>query len=157
MKFSIANAHKSCEDLKRIYAFYVDFLTKYASHILLLCIRISIGLVFLKSGLTKIANIDNTIILFEYEYELPLISPIVGAYSSIFAELTFGAAVIAGFITRLSALPLIIMTLIIQLLVIQNPEHFIWLMQLGTLAVYGGGLLSVDGALCKFVCKNKKK
>ncbi|MBL6664312.1 MAG: DoxX family protein [Rickettsiales bacterium] len=157
MKFSIANAHKSCEDLKKFYGVYADFLTKYASHLLLLLLRISVGLVFLKSGLTKIANVDNTIILFEYEYELPLISPIVGAYSSIFAELVFGSAVIAGFVTRLSVVPLIIMTLIIQLLVVQNPEHFTWLFQLCTLAIYGGGILSVDGVLCKFLCKNKKK
>ena len=110
---------------------------------------------FWNSGLTKFASIDNTIILFEYEYELPLISPVVGAYSSIFAELVFGGAIIAGFVTRLSAIPLIIMTLIIQFLVEQNPEHFVWLFQLSTLAIYGGGFLSADGFACKFLCKKK--
>ena len=153
MKFSIANMHKSCDDLKKYYANYVDFLNKYGSHLLLLLIRISIGLVFFNSGLTKIANIDNTIILFEYEYELPFISPVVGAYSSIFAELVFGGAIIAGFATRLAAIPLIIMTLIIQFLVIQNPEHYVWLLQLATLSIYGGGILSVEAILCKFICK----
>ena len=115
MKFSIANLGKSCDDLKRYYGSYADFLGKYASHILLLLIRISIGMVFVKSGLTKLASIDNTIILFEYEYELPLISPVVGAYSSIFAELTFGAAVVAGFVTRFSAVLLIFVPLFLIL------------------------------------------
>ena len=155
MKFSMANAHKSCEDVKRFYAVYVDFLTKYASHLLLLLVRISIGLVFWKSGVTKFDNMDNAIILFEYEYDLPLISPIVGAYLAVFAELVFGGAVIAGFVTRLSVVPLMIMTLVIQFLVVQNPEHFVWLFQLATLAIYGGGIVSVDGLFCKFFCKNK--
>lgn len=155
MKFSIANARKSCDDLKRYYSTYVDFLGKYASHILLLFIRISVGYVFWDSGLTKISGIDNTIILFEYEYDLPFLSPVVGAYASIFAELVFGGAIIAGFVTRLSAIPLIIMTLIIQFLVIQNTEHFTWLFQLCTLAIYGGGFISLDGFVCKFLCKKK--
>lgn len=153
MGFSMANAHKSCDDLKRYYNFYVSFLNKYGSHLLLLTLRILVGLVFFKSGLTKVASIDNTIVLFEYEYELTLISPAIWAYSSIFAELVFGAAVIAGFITRLSALPLIIMTLVIQFLVVQNPEHYVWFLQLATLAIYGGGDISVDGVLSRFVCK----
>lgn len=154
MKFSIANAKKSSQDLCKFYQIYINFTSKYLSHFLLLAIRIYIGWIFFNSGLTKIASIDNTIILFAYEYNLPFISPELGAYLSIFAELVFGASVILGFLTKLTALPLAIMTVIIQSLVFQNEQHFYWLFSLLTLVVYGGGLISLDGIISK-ICTRK--
>jgi len=152
MKLSVENAKKSIADLQGFYEKYINFLTKYVVHLLLLAIRVHIGWIFFNSGLTKIANIDNTIILFAYEYSLPFIKPELGAYLSIFNELVFGGAIIIGLLTRLVALPLIGMTLVIQFLVIQNPEHYYWLFLLSTLAIYGGGKLSAEGLACKF-CK----
>jgi putative oxidoreductase len=112
-------------------------------------------LVFVKSGLTKISNIDQTINLFAYEYNLPLLMPKFAAVSSIIFELGCGFAVIFGLLTRISVLPLIAMTLIIQLLVFQNQEHFYWLFLLTTLAIYGAGKISIDAAANYFCSKNK--
>ncbi len=143
---------KLCETTKNIYAKYSDFLQIYLSPILLLAIRVFIGLVFLKSGLVKFSNVDSSILLFEYEYQVPHISPIFATYSAMIFEILCGGALILGLLSRLAALPLIIMTLVIQFAVFANPEHFYWLFLLATIAIYGGGKLSLDGILCKF-CK----
>ncbi len=139
--------------IKNTYRKYVNFLENYLSAILLLGIRIWIGLVFFKSGMTKFSNIDSAIMLFEYEYSLPFLSPKFAAISAIIFELGCGTALMAGLLTRITALPLIGMTLVIQLLVFQNQEHFYWLLLLSTLAIYGGGKLSIDGIFAKF-CKS---
>jgi putative oxidoreductase len=155
MKFSLTNAKKSCDDLKKAYQIYVGFSAKYVSNFLLLSIRVYIGWIFLNSGLVKLSNIDNTIILFAYEYDLPYISPEIAAHLSIFAEIVFGSAIIVGFVTKLSALPLIIMAVVIQTLVEQNDQHIYWIFLLGTLAIYGGGLISFDGIASKFLYKKR--
>ncbi|MBU6141049.1 MAG: DoxX family protein [Proteobacteria bacterium] len=141
-----------CARIKNIYQKYVNFLTKYLASILLLAIRIFVGLVFFKSGLTKFSNVDQAIILFTYEYSVPILPPAFAAISSMFFELACGGALIVGIFTRLAALPLIGMTLVIQIFVFQNPEHFYWLFLLATLAIYGGGIFSADKICSKIKC-----
>ncbi len=143
---------KICECVKNVYVKYVDFLQKYMASILLLAIRVWIGLVFLRSGLTKFSNVDQAIFLFEYEYQVPFLSPAFAAISAMSFEIACGAALIAGVFTRIVALPLIAMVLVIQFFVIQSIEHYYWLFLLSTLAVYGAGCFSVDGLACRF-CK----
>jgi putative oxidoreductase len=135
---------------------FIVILEKYIAPFLLLAIRLWIANIFLKSGLTKISNIDSTIILFEYEYALPIISPVFAAYSAIIFELGCSIFLALGLLTRLAALPLIAMTLIIQLFVFQNPEHFYWLFLLSTILVFDGGKISADYLARKFLCKSSK-
>lgn len=155
MKFSIANAKKSAKDLCNFYQIYTNFTAKYLSQILLLAIRVYIGWIFFNSGLNKLSSIDDTIILFAYKYNLSLISPEIVVYLAIFVELFFGTSIILGFLTKLTALPLVIMTVIIQTLVFQNEQHFYWLFSLITLMIYGGGIISIDGIMGK-ICKKYK-
>lgn len=129
------------------------FLNKYISPILLLSLRIMIAMVFFRSGLTKISNFDSTLLLFEYEYAVPVISPVFAAYSATFFELTCPILLVLGFTTRIATLPLIAMTLIIQFTVFENPEHFYWLAILTTILVYGGGYLSLDNPFKKMFAK----
>lgn len=138
-KFNCAYA-----SIKNIYQKYVNFLENYLSSILLLAVRIWISLIFIKSGLTKFSNLDSAIMLFEYEYSLPFLSPKFAAASSMFFEIASSAALLLGFLTRIATFPLIAITLVIQIMVFQNQEHFYWLFLLSTLAIYGGGLLSID-------------
>ncbi len=148
-----------CEKKQKIYNCVrslndkaVFILEKYAAPILLLAICLWMANIFFTSGLTKIANIDSTISLFEYEYALPLISPVFAAYSSIVFELGCSVLLALGFASRLVVLPLIGMTLIIQFLVFQNPEHFYWLFLFSTILVFGGGKISADCILKKVAC-----
>jgi putative oxidoreductase len=147
-----------CQKSKKIYEKYVSILECYISSILLLAIRIWVGLVFVKSGLTKISNFDQTINLFTYEYNLPFLDPKISAILATITELGCGGAVIIGLAARLTSLPLIVMTIVIQTLVFQNPEHFYWGFLLATIAVFGAGKLSAD-QLAKTLCNkcNKSK
>ncbi len=130
-----------------------NFLVKYISPILLLSLRILIASVFLKSGLTKISSFESTVFLFENEYQVPILSPIFAAYLATFSELFFSTLLIIGFATRLACLPLIIMTLVIQLSIIQNPQHFYWIAILATIFTFGAGCISLDALVKRCVKK----
>jgi putative oxidoreductase len=129
-----------------------EFLEKYVAPLLLLSLRILVGMVFLKSGLAKISNFESTVFLFEYEYAVPLLSPTVAAYLATFFELACSVFLMAGLATRLAALPLIGMTLVIQFTVIENVMHFYWLAVLVTILTFGAGCISLDGLVKRF-CK----
>lgn len=146
-----------CKKTTAIYENYVNFINKYLSSILLLSIRIIVGFVFLRSGLVKFSNVDAAILLFEYEYQVPLLNPTFAAYVSMIFEIGCGALIIGGLFTRIAALPLIIMSIVIQLFVEQNPEHITWIIMLSTLAIYSGGVLSIDYFANKFGNKFCKK
>ncbi|MFT4718665.1 MAG: putative oxidoreductase, partial [Rickettsiales bacterium] len=105
----------------------------------------------------KIDSFDTTIMLFTYEYAIPFFSPTLMAYFATFFELTCGILIFFGFLARLSALPLIVMTIVIQTLVLQHNEHYYWLFLLSTLTIYGSGNISVDYLLTKLLNKNDKK
>lgn len=142
--------------INSLFDFASGVLQKYFSPLLLLGLRIIIALVFYKSGMTKIADFEATVFLFEYEYEVPVLSPTIAAYAATATELGCSVLLFAGFATRLAAIALFGMTCVIQFLVIQNPEHFYWFSILGTLIVYGGGFLSIDHFLKKFTSKCRK-
>ena len=122
-------------------------LQSFLAPILLLVSRLWIANVFFKSGRNKLANMDTTIYLFEYEYIVPGVSPVFAAYSSTVFELACPIFLAIGLFSRFATLPLIAITLVIQFLVIQNTEHYYWLFLLATIFIYGSGKLSVDKLL----------
>lgn len=131
-------------------------LQKYFSPILLLSLRIIIALVFYRSGMSKLANFEATVFLFEEDYQVPLLPPMIAAYMATATELIAAYLLFAGFATRIAAAALFALTCVIQFLVISNHEHFYWFSILGTLIIYGGGLLSLDHFLKKFTSKCSK-
>lgn len=133
--------------------------SKIPEDIIALVARIAIGLVFWRSAQTKIDgdtilgqkwqffNVsDSTFTLFEYEYELPLIPSDIAAYMATYGEFLLGLTIIFGILTRLSALGLLGMTLVIQIFVYPDawPTHIMWLVPLLYLIKNGGGKVSVD-------------
>lgn len=125
--------------------------------------RFSIAAVFWQSGQTKIEGLvinivsgefslgwprlaGSTIFLFREEYQLPLIAPENAAVMAATAEHLFPILILLGFATRLSALSLLIMTAVIQLMVYPGAyaTHGVWAVVLLYLMVYGAGNLSVD-------------
>ncbi len=114
-----------------------------------LLLRLWVANVFFKSGLTKIANFDSTIALFENEYMVPLLSPEVAAYLGTGAELVLPVFLALGLGTRLSALALFMFNIFA---VISYPdlspaglnEHIFWGVLLLVTIVHGGGKLAVD-------------
>ena len=115
--------------------------------------RISVGTVFLRSGLTKIDGWENgnTLALFTYEYKLPLIPPEIAAYMATAAELTLPFFLFAGLFTRFAAFALLAMTLVIEILVYPNAfdTHGVWAVCFLFLMRYGAGPLSLDAIIAR--------
>ena len=136
-----------------------EFVCKYFTPFLLLGIRFLIAQIFFESGRSKLSNFDSTVYLFEYEYMVPLLNPIIGAYTTTFFEIACAALIMFGLGTRFATLPLIAITLVIQFLVLQNHDHFFWLAMLVTVLIYGPGYFSLDNVVRRQVenFKSNKK
>jgi len=114
--------------------------------------RIAVASVFWRSGQTKVAGFhirEETFALFRDEYKVPLLPPDVAAYLSTIGEHVFSAALIVGLASRLSALGLFGMTMVIQLFVFPDgwPEHILWVALLISIIARGPGAISLDHLL----------
>jgi putative oxidoreductase len=90
---------------------------------------------------------ESAVALFEDEYKLPLLPPELAAYAAAAAEHVLPVLLLLGLFTRLSALGLLIMTLVIQLFVFPDAwwtVHAYWTALLLTLIAKGAGALSLD-------------
>jgi putative oxidoreductase len=87
--------------------------------------------------------------LFRTEYRLPLVPPEIAAPLAAYAEHLFPVLLVLGLATRLSALALLGMTLVIQVFVYPDawPTHLSWAALLLYLAGRGAGSLSLDRLL----------
>ncbi len=126
--------------------------------VMLLLVRISLAGIFWRSGRTKVDEgswlsvSDTATFLFEEEYKGVPLPPEFAAYMATYAEHLFPALLVIGLFTRLSALALLGMTMVIQIFV--YPEawwsvHMIWVALALVLIVRGGGSLSLDALLTK--------
>lgn len=125
--------------------------------------RFSIAAVFWLSGQTKVEGLalnfvsgefvlgrprlsDAALALFREEYRLPFIAPEWAALMAATAEHFFPVLILLGLATRLSALALLGMTLVIQVFVYPGayPTHGVWAAVLLYLIARGPGALSID-------------
>jgi putative oxidoreductase len=117
--------------------------------VLAIITRLSIAGVFWQSGRTKVEGwhvTDSAIELFRSEYQLPVVDPTVAAHAAALAEHVFPMLLAIGLATRLSALALLMMTLVIQIFVYPDawPTHGTWAACLLLLMMQGPGALSID-------------
>lgn len=116
----------------------------------LLMTRIGVGLVFWKSAHTKVDSdyniTETTIFLFQEEYQVPLLPPELAAQMATAMELALPLLLWAGLATRLGALGLLGMTVVIQLFVYPNlwTDHIFWAGALVVLIAKGPGIFSLD-------------
>jgi putative oxidoreductase len=149
-KIKCEKMQKLCSCIVEISNNTIPALRKYGTPILQLMTRLWMANIFLKSGLTKFSNADSAIALFKYEYSVPILSPVFAAYSAMTFEIACSILLIIGLASRVAVLPLIAMTLVIQLFVFQNSEHFYWLFLFASILIYGSGPISVDYFLIKY-------
>jgi putative oxidoreductase len=118
---------------------------------LALMMRIALAAIFIKSGMTKLANFDITISLFQDEYMVPLLPPAVAAVLATVTELGCASLILAGLGTRLAALPLLGLTFVIEVFVYPENwvEHLTWASMLLFLVTQGAGKLSLDHLIRK--------
>jgi putative oxidoreductase len=117
--------------------------------ILALLSRIAVAQVFWRSARTKVSGFhirEETFVLFREEYKVPLLPPDVAAYMSTIGEHAFSVLLIVGFASRLSALGLFGMTMVIQLFIFPDgwPEHILWVALLAQIMARGPGAISLD-------------
>lgn len=133
----------------------VHLLARYGGPLLDLWIRLTMAPVFFRSGIQKLQDWPSTVYLFEYEYQVPVLPPGLAAALAAATEVTMPVLLVLGLATRLAAVPLLAMTLVIQFLVgsvnpaFNHPQHFFWMILLCSLIVRGGGALSLDHLLTR--------
>ena len=123
--------------------------------------RFAVGLVFFKSGLTKIDGFSikpSTFFLFENEYSVPFMPPVMAAYVGTFSELVLPVLLWIGLGTRISATMLLGMTAVIQIFNYPNAYsiHALWAVSLLYLMAKGPGTFSIDHFLRKKYMANDK-
>lgn len=130
--------------------------------------RFSIAAVFWNSGQTKVQGFmvnlvngdfalgwprlsDSAVALFQDEYKLPFVAPEIAAPMAAVAEHVFPLLLLFGLATRLSALGLLGMTLVIQVFVYPGAyaTHGTWAALLLFLMARGPGVFSVDHLLAR--------
>ena len=123
--------------------------------VILLVARVAAATPFWMSGQNKVAGWDiwnvtqSTVFLFEYEYDLPLVSPALAATAASIGEHVLPVMLVLGLLTRFGAAGLIVMTLVIQTLVYPAAwtVHILWFAPLLLVLARGGGRLSLDRLL----------
>jgi len=147
------------QSIERVWA-------KLPEDIGLLLARLTLATIFWRSGQTKIEGFqldlidmkfqwgwpvmaESTLFLFEYEYNVPLLSPGFAALLATFAEHLLPLLLLLGFMTRSGALMLLVMTLVIQIFVYPDAwvTHGLWGALLLMLMSRGAGRLSLDALM----------
>ncbi len=117
----------------------------------LLALRLPVAVVFWRSGRTRVEgwNIfdiaDLQPFLFEHEFGLPF--PDLTAHLTAVAEHVLPILLVVGLFTRLGALGMLVMTLVIQLFVFPDAwlsAHMFWATILFAVIALGPGTISLD-------------
>lgn len=129
-----------------------------AEAVALLFTRVALAGIFWRSGRTKVVEgswltlSDSAKELFRSDYAGVPLPPEIASHMALYAETFLPVLLVLGLITRLSALGLLGMTLVIQIFVF--PEawwqvHIVWVSMALILIVRGGGKLSLDHLLTR--------
>jgi len=146
-----------------VFAALTRLCERIPNSLIALLARFSIAAVFWNSGQTKVQGLvlhfvsgefalgwprlsDSALALFQYEYKLPFLPPELAAPVAAFAEHLFPLLLLFGLATRLSALALLGMTLVIQVFVYPGAyaTHGTWAALLLYLMARGPGVFSID-------------
>jgi putative oxidoreductase len=114
-----------------------------------LVLRLGVSLIFFRSFLVKIADWNTTLLLFEHEYQVPVLPPGVAAVMATVIEIAGPVMLVLGLGTRLAAAAMLGMTLVIQIFVYPQsyPDHLLWAGPLLYLLLRGPGKWSVDALI----------
>ena len=132
----------------------IEIIEEWGSSVVNLGLRLYLAEVFFTSGMTKIQSWDTTLMLFEYEYAVPFLSPAMAAYLGTGAELILPVLLLLGLGGRFAAIALFIFNIVA---VISYPTlndagkvwHYLWGLAFVLPILYGPGKLSIDHILRK--------
>ncbi|MBA3624376.1 MAG: DoxX family protein [Methylibium sp.] len=115
----------------------------------LLAARVYIGAAFFRSGLTKLADWETTLLLFENEYAVPLLPHELAAVLGTGGELVLPVLLVLGLFGRFSALGLSVVNVVAVISLAEIApaalqQHVFWGSLLAGLALWGPGRWSLD-------------
>jgi len=117
-----------------------------------LLIRLYIANVFFKAGLTKIRDWESTLLLYEYEYEVPVLSYEVAAWLATAGELILPVLLVIGLFSRITAIGLFFINAVAVISLVDMPaaafnEHVIWGVLILSVILLGAQKFSLDRKL----------
>ncbi|MBA6263681.1 MAG: DoxX family protein [Colwellia sp.] len=115
----------------------------------LLAARCYVAWAFFSSGLTKLRDWDSTLMLFEYEYQVPILPFELAAYLGTAAEIILPLLLIAGLASRFSALGLFFVNIVAvisleEIAPAAFAEHVLWGVLLIQVVIFNGGRFALD-------------
>lgn len=124
----------------------------YFAPVAFLLLRCWVAWQFFKSGLTKLP-IENAIVLFENEYQVPLLPPVLAAYLATAVELGCSALLMVGLAGRISALGLFILNIVAVLSYADASlqDHLPWGLILLLFVLHGPDKLSIDHFISQYL------
>lgn len=144
------------ERLSRLYSTLANLLSTLAPFVDL-TLRAWLFMVFFwNSGLNKVQSWDSTLMLFENEYEVPLIPADIAAYLGTTGELVLPLLLLIGLFSRFATVGLFIVNLVALysypfLWTSQGlagfHQHLYWGAMIMVLMVHGPGKISIDWLL----------
>jgi putative oxidoreductase len=128
------------------YVFAREWLGRFPFWILQLGLRVGVGLVFFNAGLLKFKSFEFAVKLFQEEYKVPLLDPVIAARMTTFVELVFPVLLFVGLASRLATLPLLGEISVIQIFVYKQAwtDHVFWVSALLLILTRGPGIFSLD-------------
>jgi putative oxidoreductase len=119
-----------------------------------LAARLYVAQVFFLSGLTKLRDWETTLLLFEDEYQVPLLSPAVAAFMGTAGELVLPVLLVLGLAGRFAAAGLFVVNIVAVLSLAEIPpaalqQHQFWGSLLLALVLWGPGRWAVDALLAR--------
>lgn len=112
-----------------------------------LAIRLWLAQAFFVSAVLKIANWDTALFLAENEYPVAWMDPVTAAYLGAGIELFGSVLLAAGLVTRFAALPMLVLSIVIQLNYSALDTHLLWAALFAWYALRGAGPISFDNLL----------
>lgn len=111
-----------------------------------LLIRLWLAQLFLVSGILKVSNWETALYLSRYEYPVSWLEPVTAAYLGAAIELICPLFFALGLATRLAAIPMFILALVIHFNYVALDAQLFWAALFGWYIVRGAGALSLDRA-----------
>ncbi|MBA6336901.1 DoxX family protein [Colwellia sp. BRX8-7] len=115
----------------------------------LLAARFYVAWAFFASGLTKLRDWESTLMLFEYEYQVPVLPFELAAYLGTGAEIILPLLLMAGLASRFSALGLFFVNIVAVISLediapVAYAEHVLWGVLLALVVIFNGGRFALD-------------
>jgi NADH dehydrogenase/putative oxidoreductase len=112
-----------------------------------LLIRLALAEIFFASGVLKLTNWHTALDLAANEYPVSFMSPVTAAYVGVSIEVGGAVLLALGFMTRYAAVPMLILSLVIQFAYKPFDSQLFWAALFGWYAIQGAGPISLDSLL----------